>query len=276
MVSRIFGVRMDRTDLFELGFVSYALNHLVTTGGAAGYSLRMLLIKRRGLPVKDVFAASLFHSTLSSLFLFGLVPVGLVYLLAVHSLPGEAVVGVGVAAGLLLLLVVLVTAVLFVGTLRATVLGAVGAAWSRVTRSNIENQLKDLDRTLERGVAAVRGEPRILVLPLALVVVDWTLAMATLGLCFDALGSPVAPLVLLTGFSIGVVVGLLSMIPGGLGAQEGSMATIYALLGVPMEQAVLAAILFRVIYYLAPFLVSLAFYRRLLRGPGKLAPEPRR
>ena len=55
------------------------------------------------------------------------------------------------------------------------------------------------------------------------------------------------------------------MIPGGLGVQEGSMAGIYALLGVPLNQAVLAAILFRVVYYFAPYLVSLAFYRRMLR-----------
>jgi uncharacterized protein (TIRG00374 family) len=69
-------------------------------------------------------------------------------------------------------------------------------------------------------------------------------------------------------------VGLVSMIPGGLGAQEGSMGAVYALLGVPLEQAMLAAILFRAVYYLVPFLISLAFYRRLLREPGKLAPEP--
>ena len=66
MTSRIFGVRMGRRDLFEVGFVSYALSHLVASGGTAGYSLRVLLIKRRGLPVRDVLAASLFHSTLGS------------------------------------------------------------------------------------------------------------------------------------------------------------------------------------------------------------------
>ena len=54
------------------------------------------------------------------------------------------------------------------------------------------------------------------------------------------------------------------------------MAAVYAMLGVSLEQAVLAAVLFRVVYYLTPFLLSLAFYRRLLRGPGKLAPEPPR
>jgi glycosyltransferase 2 family protein len=124
--------------------------------------------------------------------------------------------------------------------------------------------LRDLDSTLARGVASIHNKTKILVPSLILVVADWASAVAALGFCFDALGSPIGPLVLLTGFSIGIVVGLVSMIPGGLGAQEGSMGAVYALLGVPLEQAVLAAILFRAVYYLAPFLISLAFYRRLL------------
>ena len=275
MISGIFGVRMSRRDLFEVGFVSYALSHLVASGGTAGYSLRILLIKRRGLPVRDVLAASLFHSTLNNLLLFILVPVGLVYLLANRSLPGAAAVGVGIAAGLLFFLVVMVAAVFFVGTFRAAVLRAVDAVWRKVMRRGMERQLKDLDSTLARGTRAIRERPTVLVSPLVLVVADWAFSVAALGFCFDALGHPIGLGVLLTGFAVGVVAGLLSMFPGGLGVQEGSMAAVYALLGVPFEQAVLAAILFRAVYYLVPFLVSLCFYGRLMRGEDKkLAPGP--
>lgn len=47
--------------------------------------------------------------------------------------------------------------------------------------------------------------------------------------------------------------------------QEASMAGIYALLGVPFEQVLLAVILFRGVYYLVPYVLSLIFYGRLLR-----------
>ena len=140
-------------------------------------------------------------------------------------------------------------------------------------RRSVERQLKDLDSTLRRGEAAVRHQPTILVSPLVLVVADWASAVAVLGLCFGALGDPPELGVLVTGFSIGIVTGLLSMVPGGLGVQEGSMVAVYTLLGVPFEQAALTAILFRVVYYFIPFLVSLGFYRRLLRGESELAPE---
>ena len=271
-ISRIFGVQLSRKDLFEIGFVSYALSHLVASGGTAGYSLRVLLIKRRRLPVRDVLAASLFHSMLNNLLLFVLVPIGLVYLLTSYPLPRNTAIGVGAVAGVLLLLIVLVAAVFFVAPFRSAVLGIVGRAWRKVTRRSVERHLKDLDSTLRRAEVAIRNRPTLLIAPLVLVVADWASAVAVLGFCFGALGELPEPGVLLTGFSIGVVIGLLSMVPGGLGVQDGSMAAVYTLLGVPFEQAALAAVLFRVVYYLIPFLVSLGFYRRLLRGESELTP----
>tara|TARA_B100001013_G_C24591359_1_gene434940 strand:+ start:75 stop:332 length:258 start_codon:yes stop_codon:yes gene_type:complete len=75
----------------------------------------------------------------------------------------------------------------------------------------------------------------------------------------------VDPGVVVTGFAVGVAAGVMSMVPGGLGVQEGSMAGAYHLLGVPLEQGVLVSFLFRLVYYMVPFGVSLLFYRNVLR-----------
>ena len=73
------------------------------------------------------------------------------------------------------------------------------------------------------------------------------------------------PGVVVTGFAVGVAAGVMSMVPGGLGVQEGSMAGAYHLLGVPLEQGVLVSFLFRLVYYMVPFGVSLLIYRNVLR-----------
>ena len=112
---------------------------------------------------------------------------------------------------------------------------------------------------------AIRMHPHVLFLPVILIVADWVFTLAALWLCFHALGVYLGPDVLITGFSVGIIAGVISMIPGGLGVQEGSMSSMYALLGVPFEHAILGAILFRVVYYFVPFLFSLGFYRQLLR-----------
>ena len=263
-ISRLFGVRMGRKELFEIGFVSYALSHLLSSGGAAGYSLRVLVARRRGLPVADVLAASFLHSAFNNLALFLLLPVGLAYALTRRSLSSSTLVEVGAAAFVLLVLVVAVGATLVSGRVRSAALRSAGALWHRLFRRDIGPRLSELDATMGRAVASARGRPGRLILPALCVGADWSASAAALWACFLALGRPLGVGVLIAGFAIGVVAGLVSMVPGGIGVQDGSMAAVYALLGVPLGVAVLAAVLFRLVYYVVPFLVSLAFYRRLL------------
>ena len=47
------------------------------------------------------------------------------------------------------------------------------------------------------------------------------------------------------------------------------MAGIYSMMGVHLEQAVLAAILFRFMYYFLPYVLILPFYKRLLNRAKK-------
>jgi uncharacterized protein (TIRG00374 family) len=263
--NRIFGVRMDWRDLSEIGFVSTVLNHLLSAGGAAGYSVRFLLMREQGVALQDVVAASLFNSYLDSLGMLALLPVGLGYLFIKHPLSPGATVAVGIAAVLLVILFFFATDLVFVRSLRTGVLRFLGKAGRWLTRRDPTATLDDFDATMSRGVGVAQTRPLLLALMIALVVADWTASVAALWFCFDALGDPISLGVLLTGFALGVTAGVLSMIPGGLGVQEGSMAGLYALLGVPLEKAVLASILFRVVYYLIPFLVSLGFYWWLLR-----------
>jgi len=108
-----------------------------------------------------------------------------------------------------------------------------------------------------------------------LTLLDFSSSIIAMGFIFEALGPPVKVGALVTGYVIGIMAGLLSMVPGGFGVQEGSMASLYALMGVQLEQAVLAAILFRILYYLLPYFLILPFYNRLLHRAGKQAPiEP--
>src|SRR6185436_16441783 len=61
LLNRIFGIELGNRDLLEIGFVSTALNNLVSMAGVAGYSLRLLLLRRRGVAAGDVVGASLVH-----------------------------------------------------------------------------------------------------------------------------------------------------------------------------------------------------------------------
>jgi uncharacterized protein (TIRG00374 family) len=262
---RIFGITLRQRDLLEVGFISNVLNNLLTTGGAAGYSVRLIVMRRRGSSLSDILAASLFHSYFNTLALLILFPVGLGHLLVSHTLKGGEVIGVAVIVVLAAIMTVLATAIVFSRAMRVRIFKGLRRVVHAILRRDIGPSLEEFDSTVTRGIVALRSHPIPLGWLLGLVITDWLSSLVVLGFCFEALGNRLSPGVLVTGFAIGVTAGLVSMVPGGLGVQDGSMAGIYALLGVPLEHAVLAAVLFRVVYYFIPFGVSVAFYWRLLR-----------
>ena len=268
VVFRTFGIRLGMRDLMEIGFVSNVVTYLMNVGGVTGVSFQFVLLKRHGLATEDILAPSLFQLYFSSLLLIALLPVGLFHIVANHSLSRGSSLGVAIAAGIVTLLLIIAGVIVFSASARAFIFRGVSRTGHFLTRRNIEPALSDFDMAMTRGIAIIRQRPQILVVLLLLAIADWTSTVAALWFCFDALGNPVGLGTLLTGFSLGIIAGFISMVPGGLGVQEGSMAGIYTLLGVPIRTAALAAILFRIVYYFLPFLVSLAFYRHLLQEKG--------
>lgn len=197
-VNRIFGISIGQRDLFEIGFVSMTLSHLMS---AAGYPLRILLMQRRGLAVGDSLAATLVHSYLNNLALFALLPFGLIYLLVSHPLSRGQVIAVGLVAGLLALVFVITAAVFFVGTVRTIVLRVLQGGMRRLAHRDIGPTLQDFEATLTRGTAVLQRRPLAVALPLGLIVADWSFTVVALGFCFRALGTAVSPGVLVTGFA---------------------------------------------------------------------------
>ena len=265
-INEIFGIRLRRREQMEIGFVAFSLNNLVSVGGLAGYSLRLFLLRRRGMASGDIVGASLVHSYANQLMMMSLLPLGLVYILVNHPLGHTRTTELTVAASLSFLAVVLTTVLLLNAAARRRAATVVTRLARRVLRRDVSPTVERLDTTIRAGLVELRRRPSLMIVPFLLVVLDWAMSVLTLGACFLALRTPLHPGVLLTGFTIGVSVGFLSMLPGGLGAQEGSMAGIYVLLGVGYERALLAAMLFRIVYYVIPFAASLGLYAHLLRS----------
>jgi uncharacterized protein (TIRG00374 family) len=262
-VSQLMEIPIRRNRLAGIGFVSAVLNHLVQSGGVAGYGVRYALMQRERVPLNDVLAASILHFYLTSLAMQAILPLGFVYLLSKATLSKTAWIAFGVVTLVLIVTFVGESLLIFRSKNRRTVLAWIGRLVKRIFRKDLEQVLGDFDAAMDRGITEMRHQPRSGILIGVLVIVDWFASALALGFCFEALGSPLTPGVLFTGFVIGIMAGVLSALPAGIGVQDGSMAGVFALLGVGFEEAVLAALLFRGVFYLVPYLVSLGFYWRL-------------
>ena len=129
VVFRTFGIRMGLKDLLEIGFVSNVVTYLMNVGGVTGVSLQFVLMKRRGLTAEDILAPSLFQLYFTSLMLIALIPIGLFNVLASHTLSHSGSVGIGIAAGILALLLILASVLVFAARVRAVIFRGSGKAY---------------------------------------------------------------------------------------------------------------------------------------------------
>lgn len=269
ILNRAFGIKVRRLDLFIIGCISTALSSLLAMAGIAGYSFKVLAIKKYGYRTSEILAPSLFEGYLHILVLFGLFPFGLFSLFASNDLTRTESRGLIIGSLLFLLLIILATLIFFYAKARSTAIKITDSIYFKITKKHLPIGIDNLNKMMGRMVEICRKKPLTILFSFILILIDWFCTIATLWFCFYALRSIPKISTLLSGFTISIALGTLSFIPGGFGVQEASMAGIYTFLGVKFEKAVLATILYRFIYYILPFLLSLAYYKNIF-GTKKL------
>ncbi|MBX3364362.1 MAG: lysylphosphatidylglycerol synthetase family protein [Phycisphaeraceae bacterium] len=209
---------------WRLGSIIFAWMNLLTIGPIGGPALRLFFYRRAGIATGDIVAG------LARLYVgvnAGLVGWGTAALLPLGESAGATLVRCLVAAVL---------------TPAAAVIPA-------------------LSPPLRRLLKLPEGATRRLALLGCVSFVDWLCVILAFSFCARAAGVD-APLDLLTrAFLLGQVAGIMSMIPGGLGAADGIWLRVTTASGEGADIAAAMVVLFRTTYYLVPwFLSALALY----------------
>lgn len=265
VICRLFEINISPWKLLQIGYVSLALDNILALSGFGGLSLRIVLMRPYSVKVSRVIAASIYESYFDGLVLLILLLVGLVFLVLSHTVRGGAAIGILLSAAITAFFIILATISIFVARVRSPRIRGINRISKFVAHRDIMASLSTFDSALSFGWSEVRRRPLMAASILGLIVAYWAFMLLVLWFCFYALGGKIRPDVLITGFTIGISAGNLSMVPGGFGVQEASMAGVFALLGVPLTQAVLAVLLFRVVYDIIPYVASWSLYRNILR-----------
>ena len=91
----------------------------------------------------------------------------------------------------------------------------------------------------------------------AISLLDWLLSAATLYICLHISGAAVTPAQLLLIFAGASVLGLVSMVPGGLGVFDGLLLIALGKAGYDQAAVLSGLFLFRLSYYLLPLFIGL-------------------
>lgn len=273
-VLRLLGIRLPFLEVAGIAFVSTTVNYFVSSGGISGFATRAHLLGKRQVPYGASVTSSVVITVLIYLALAFIVVQGAV-LQFLHT-PDfnksmvEAIIGVGAVLGFAFGL----TLLFFHHELRATWARKAFVAVNHViyffSKKEIphENFLK-FESQLDEGIRTILTRKYELTKVVAYVFCDWFSNILILYFAFKAVGVSLGVTTLIAGFAFGMLMTIIPILPGGLGAMEAAMTAAFSGMGVPVPQALTASLLFRLFYYLLPAVSSVFIYW------GLHATEPR-
>ncbi len=265
-------------EMLKITFVANTANYVVSTGGLSGFALRLFFFLRLSIPSGTAVIISLVQTFITNVVLLLFVIAGFTYLLTAHDLRGYAL---GTTATLLFFFTlggIMAMVLLFHRGLRRRTLFLMAETvhwfmhrfFPRHKPARIS--IWRFQRNLNRGIEFLLARKRRMVMPTLWIIADWMFTLLILYGAFVAVHHRIPMTFVVVGFAVGIILSLVSFVPGGLGVMELSMAGIFTSLSVPYETAVVAVLVFRVAYYVLPMIVSLFFFRRMLLQ-GRLPPR---
>lgn len=264
-VLRIMGRRIGKSAAIGIALVSTTVNYAVSSLGASGFALRAHLLNRRRVPFGTCVTASIVITVL------------LYFVLAIIILQGSVLMLFHSSATPVQLLKNFILIVIMCAVCAAVTAFLFNDAWRYKSIRKLfrwinkflfhvfgalipKARYDDFMDQLDEGIALIHKKKKKMTWTIVYVCADWLFTILVLFFAFRAVGVHIAAGVLVAGFAIGMVTTLIPILPGGLGAMELAMTAVYAQMGIDWDAALMATLIYRVVYYVLPGMVSIFIY----------------
>ena len=257
MFKPVFCPRMSWRSSYELGMSELAVGSIVPASGAAGLALGAWALRKGGMPAEQIARRTVAFFVIKSGANF----------VAVAVLGVVMWLGVGPHRSVLLTL--LPAALAIVSIAAVAWVGVFAARRPPRDRSQLQGWRRWIAIAIEALGDGVREAGRILLRR------DWRVIAGSLGYwlfdnaviwaCFKAFGESPAITLVLMGYLIGQLGGLLP-IPGGIGGIDGGLIGTLIVFGLPAATTVAAVFAYRVILFWLPLVLGGIAFSRLRKG----------
>jgi uncharacterized membrane protein YbhN (UPF0104 family) len=257
MFKPVFCPRMSWRTTYELGMSELAVGSLVPASGAAGLALGAWALRKGGMPADQIARRTVAFFVLKSAANF----------VAVAVLGIAMWLGVGPHKSVLLTLLPAALAVVAIAAV--ALIGVVARGRPPRNRAGLGGWRRWVaiaidalgDGVREAGQILRRRDWRVIVGSLGY----WLFDNAVIWACFKAFGESPAITLVLMGYLLGQLGGLLP-IPGGIGGIDGGLIGTMILYGLPATATVAAVFAYRVILFWLPLLLGGIAFTRLRKG----------
>lgn len=261
----------------ELNFV----NHILPSGGAAGFSYLAWVLKKHGVSVARSTMAQLVRFVLTFVSFVVLLFVAMIMLTLAHEVDRVmilvALALVVLAGGGIVLLVWLVKSKARLERFSEWLAKKINRVVWKLTRGKRrkivrEETFLEFFGGLHDDYLAIRRDRRILTVPFVWAIVANILDVALIWIAFWALGFSINPALLFVAFGLASIAGAVSATPGGAGVYEAVMVAFLAASGVTPDVAIAGTLLARVTLLAGTILFGYVFYQLTVIRYGKRPP----
>jgi uncharacterized membrane protein YbhN (UPF0104 family) len=255
MFRPIFCRRMPWRRSAEIGLAEVGVGSIVPASGAGGLALGAWILSRDGMPADRIARRSVaFFLLKSSVNFIAVAAIGTVMALGLVG-PHRSLLLTALPAALS---VAVITAILLLPRLGRGAAAPPDAG--RLHRLVVGARHAVVDGTLEAILIARQRDPVLLVGAIGY----WAWDNAVLWATYHAVGAAPAPTIILMGYLIGQLGGLLP-IPGGVGGIDGGLIGTLVVYGAPVAATTAAVLAYRLILFWLPLLLGAAAFWTLRR-----------
>lgn len=258
----------------ELNFV----NHIIPSGGAAGFSYLGWVLGRHGVRAGRATMAQIVRFALAFISFVLLLVIAVIALAFDHQI-NRTIIAISfilvlAAVGGTILSIYIIGSqqrmVIFSGWLTRTTNKIV----EKVTRGKKRQILKleiigGFFEELHQDYLEIRQDKRILIRPLIWAIFVNLADVLLLVICFLALGTWVNPATLFVAFGVASIASIISVTPGGTGIYEAIMIAFLASAGVAADVAIAGTLVARVTLLLGTVIFGYLFYQLTIVKYGK-------
>jgi uncharacterized membrane protein YbhN (UPF0104 family) len=249
MFKPIFCQRMSWRTAYELGMSELAVGSIVPASGAGGLALGAWALRKGGMPGDEIARRTVAFFVLKSMVNF----------VAVAVVGIAMWLGVGPNTSVLLTLLPAVLAIITLAAVPA--IGLLAGSRRPKQRWLAAATLALGDGVREAGRVLARGDWRVIAGSFGY----WAFDNAVIWACFKAFGESPAITLVLMGYLIGQLGGLLP-IPGGIGGIDGGLIGALIVYGLPAAATAAAVLAYRVILFWLPLLLGGVAFTKLRKG----------
>jgi len=250
---RSLGISIKKKHIFPMLMVGLAVNNITPSARGGGEPVRAYMLgKYTKEPMENAFATVIADRGLDTFPFVVLAIITILYSVLSLKLPEWIVIALIIS---LIVLVIVFIIILFMcinetaGQRITLWMVRVFKRFSRKKHYEIEDKAINAMKGFQSSMNVMIRDRRVLMYGLPLSFVIWFMEIIRVYIVFSSFGTPVPLGIIAAVFVIATLIGMIPLLPGGVGAVDGIMIILYSAAGVPPSISAAATIVERLISF---------------------------